>query len=248
MEITSPANPLIKQICTLHSAKGRKKHQQCIAEGIRTLSTVIGAGWQPEHVLATHALLETAQKTFPNIPIILVANAVMNKISTASTPSGLLGVFQIPANPQPTLLSSGIVLAGIADPGNMGTLLRTCAAFDKKSVVIIEGCDPYSPKVIQSSAGTIATLDIFQWSWNELIEHKGSVQLIALVPHGGQIPYKLEIPEGLIVIGSEAHGIKPEWLQSCEHHLTIPMPGGTESLNAAVAGAIAMHSIWFNNN
>ena len=122
----------------------------------------------------------------------------------------------------------------------MGTLIRTCAAFDKHSVVVVEGCDPYSPKVIQSSAGTIAQVTIFQWSWQELLEHKGSIELICLVPEGGSIPYKINVPECLIVIGSEAHGIPEEWIASCQYKTTIPMPGGTESLNAAVAGAIAL--------
>lgn len=243
--LASTANPLIKQITTLHTSKGRQKQRRCIAEGIRTINTVVNAGWKPEHIIANAAMYHDALDQFPNTQVTAVTDAVMRKISTATTPSGILAVFPLPGIPDPKKLSSGIVLAGISDPGNMGTLIRTCAAFDKHSVVVVEGCDPYSPKVMQSSAGTIAQVTIFEWTWQELLKHKESVKLISLVPEGGQVPSTIHAPECLIVIGSEAHGIPDDWVASSEFKATIPMPGGTESLNAAVAGAIALHAIWF---
>ncbi len=242
--ITSTTNPTIKQIVRLHTSKGRKDLQQCIAEGIRTIETLIKAGWQPSMLYATRELYQKACEQFSTATITEVSDAVMKKMSSAITPSGLLAVFALPSKPSPSLLDSGIVLAGVRDPGNMGTLIRTCAAFGKKSVVVIDGCDPFSPKVLQSSAGTIAYTNIFQWSWQELLHYKQRAELIALVAHNGQNPEQITAKNTLLVIGSEAHGIRPEWLSSCEQKVTIPMPGGTESLNAAIAGAVAMHAIW----
>ncbi|MGE0009261.1 MAG: TrmH family RNA methyltransferase [Candidatus Babeliales bacterium] len=242
--LTSTANPLIKQITALHSAKGRQKQRRCIAEGMRTLETMIRAGWRADHIYATSTLYHDAIDKFQNIPITAVSDTVMNKISAATTPSGILGVFPLPGIPDPKKLSAGIVLAGIADPGNMGTLIRSCAAFDKHSVVVIEGCDPFAPKVIQSTAGTIAHVTIFEWTWQELLQHKGSLELICLVSAGGMPPEQLKITEGLLVIGSEAHGVPPLWQADCEHKVTIPMPGGTESLNAGVAGSIGLYALW----
>lgn len=243
--IASTANPMVKQVTALHTAKGREKQQRCIAEGIRTLKTLINAGWQAEAIYATSALYQDALNQLPKTTITEVSDVVMKKMSAATTPSGILGVFPIPRQPNPNELSTGMVLAGIADPGNMGTLIRTCAAFGKRSVVIIGGCDPYSPKVIQSSAGTVARMDIFEWTWQELLNHKQSLELIALVAQGGSNPSEITSAESLIVIGSEAHGIPSEWVATCQKKVTIPMPGGTESLNAAVAGAIAFYTIWF---
>ncbi len=183
---------------------------------------------------------------FPKKQIITeVSDAIMKKMSAATTPSGILGVFPLPGQPNPQQISAGIVLAGIADPGNMGTLIRTCAAFGKRSIVIIAGCDPYSPKVMQSSAGTLARMTIFQWSWQELLNYKGSLELLCLVPEGGSTPSQITTAESLIVIGSEAHGIRSEWVATCDRKVTIPMPGGTESLNAAIAGAIGLYALWF---
>lgn len=243
--ISSTANPLIKQVVALHTPKGRKAKGRCIAEGTRTISTLIQAGWMPEYIFATKILEQTAADQSEGHAITLVSDAVMKKLSAASTPSGILAVFPIPHEPDPRMLTSGAVLAEISDPGNMGTLIRTCAAFDKHSIVIIDGCDPYSPKVIQSCAGTIAQVTVFRWTWQELLTHKKTIPLVCLVAQGGQIPYALNAPDSLIVIGSEAHGIPTEWASSCEFRVTIPMPGGTESLNAAVAGGIAFYAIWF---
>lgn len=246
--LTSTANPIIKQITALHSSKGRNKQLRCIAEGLRTIETIVKAGWKLERIYATSNQYHDAVDLFGETKVMAVSDAVMNKLSTATTPSGILAVFPLPGIPDPKNLTAGIVLAGVSDPGNMGTLIRTCAAFGKKSVVVIEGCDPFSPKVIQSTAGTIAQMNIFEWSWQDLMKHKASLELMCLVKDGGVSPHTLKTPDSLIVIGSEAHGVPQEWQNECDHLVTIPMPGGTESLNAAIAGSIGLYAIWLERN
>lgn len=246
--LTSTTNPIIKQITALHSSKGRNKQLRCIAEGLRTIETIVKAGWKLERIYATSNQYHDAVDLFGEAKVMAVSDTVMNKMSTATTPSGILAVFPLPGIPDPKNLTAGIVLAGVSDPGNMGTLIRTCAAFGKKSVVVIEGCDPFSPKVIQSTAGTIAQMTVFEWSWQELLKHKASLELMCLVKDGGVSPHTLKNPESLIVIGSEAHGVPQEWQQECDHLVTIPMPGGTESLNAAIAGSIGLYAIWLGRN
>ncbi len=122
----------------------------------------------------------------------------------------------------------------------MGTLIRTTAAMGLKTVVCIETVDPWSPKVIQSSAGTIAAVNIFQIDWGILMQYKGDLSLNALVVLGGDAPSTMP-KNSLIVIGNEAKGLPEKWVSKCEQHITLPMPGQTESMNAAVAGAIALY-------
>ncbi len=128
----------------------------------------------------------------------------------------------------------------------MGTLIRTCTAMDKKSVVVIEGVDPWNTKVIQASAGTIGNINIFQWSWQKLIAHKQqkNLNLIGLVPHGGKTIHEVDAHQALFVIGSEADGIPSEWQQDCDALVSLAMPGDIESLNAGVAGSIALYLTW----
>ncbi len=240
-KITSRNNPLVKKIVALHQVKERKKAQQFIAEGIRTCSTLINAGYQPIILYVIDTMLDYAKKFIAKEKIILVDVTVMKKISTATTPSGLLGLFPIPSTPKLEGLTPGIVLAQINNPGNMGTLIRSAAAMNKTSVVIVEGADPWSPKVIQATAGSIAFVNIFQFTWKELLHNKGSLRLCALVVFHGKKPHKIDLSNALLVIGSEAEGIPQNWLNNCDGKLTLSMPGMVESLNAAVAGSIALY-------
>lgn len=239
--ITSRHNSEIKQITDLHSSRGRKSEKMFIAEGFRVIKTFL------EHNFTLHALYVTSPQqelalTFaPRDVLILVTDEVMKKISTTTTPSGLLAIFAIPPQPAWSLLSSGLVLAQISDPGNMGTLVRTSAAMGFKIIVLVEGTDPWSPKVIQASAGTIALVTIFQCSWTELLSNKGNLNLCALIVSGGKAPAQIRKNDLLLVVGNEAQGLPVIWANQCEEHMTIPMPGNTESLNAAVAGSIALY-------
>lgn len=239
--ISSRQNPIIKHITQLHLTKYRTAHREFIAEGLRVCSTLIKAGLELKNLFATTSMLTDAQKLISDDHITQITDEVMTKISTTKSPSGILGIFVMPTTPPLNQLGSGAVLAHITDPGNMGTLIRTSAAMGKKTVVVIEGVDPWSPKVIHASAGTIGLVHIFQISWNQLIQHKKNLSLCALVVSNGQPPAEVDLKNTLLVIGNEAHGIPEDWVQQCDIRLTLPMPGKTESLNAAVAGSIALY-------
>jgi TrmH family RNA methyltransferase len=242
--ITSTNNDEIKKIAKLGMTKERATQGRFIAEGTRVCMTLLQAGYKPEQIYVTNQ--EAADQFCPIITdkkVTIISEHVMEKISQATTPSGVLGVFPIPSKPSLDTLSSGLVLAKIADPGNLGTLLRTAAAMNKRTVVLISSVDPYSPKVVQSSAGFIAHLDIFRLDWDTLIKakNKRNLQLIALIVKDGKNPADISFENTLLVVGSEAHGIPEPWLDTCDTLMTIPMPGHIESLNAAVAGSIALY-------
>jgi RNA methyltransferase, TrmH family len=279
LHITSTSNPLIKDIAKLHTRAERSQKKLFIAEGIRTCETLIIGGYTCTYLLVTEAGLIDLNKSqahtkniFDPIEKILITSAILHKISTATTPCGIIGVFKQPQEPSLEFLTGGLVLAGISDPGNMGTLIRTCAALGALSLVIphapinqelktlshthtqaTTSVDPFSPKVIQSTAGTIAQVTIFQPSWPDLVAHvrNNNHSLCALVVRNGETPTdiikKINPHHVLLVVGNEAHGIPTEWLNECDQRMTIPMPGGTESLNAAVAGSIALYLIKTNH-
>jgi TrmH family RNA methyltransferase len=233
--IQSRTNPIIKQVASLQQNKYRKQYGQFLAEGLNVVSALIASGMQPVMLYVTEQYLDAfgSEKN-----ITLVTDLVMQKLSSAQTPSGVMGVFEIPTTSK-KLAQSGLVLATISDPGNMGTLIRSAAAFGTKSVVIVGGADVWSPKVIQATAGTIGLVTIHQLNWADLIKQKPN--LCALVVHGGKSPEKINLKNYFLVVGSEAHGLSPEQLADCQEKLTLPMTGNTESLNAAVAGSIALY-------
>lgn len=243
-KITSPSNELIKQLAKLQQKKERSQQGLCSVEGLRAIKTFLEAGHKPTYAFITEDQYSIATTLINPTDLILVTPAVMKKLSSATTPSGFLCIFPIP-KPASIKLEPGLVLAQVADPGNMGTLIRTAVSLNKKTIVVVEGVDPWSPKVIQASAGTLAYASIFELSWQELLTAKGNLNLCALVVSGGSEPQKVDLSQLLLVVGSEAHGIPASWLADCQSKVTLPMPGGTESLNAAVAGSVALYLSWF---
>lgn len=239
-EIISLTNPEIKKIVKLRDdAKERKISQLCIVEGLRAISAFMTSDYPLEMLYAEYTQQEYAAGLCPQNKITLVSSTIMEKISAAKSPSGLLAIFSTKRHNIP-VLQHGIVLANITDPGNMGTIIRTAVALNTPSIVIVEGCDPFSPKVIQSTAGIIAHAPLIQLSWQELITQT-TVPLCALVPQGGKHPSQLHLKECFLVVGNEAHGLPKEWIADCSMSLTLPMPGKAESLNAAIAASIALY-------
>ncbi len=240
-KINSLTNDNVKHVVQLHAAKYRSKLQEFIAEGFRTISTIIAAGHTPIGLFVIEDFLYDAQQLVNDKLITIVTPEVMNKMSAAQSPSGLLALFPIPAQPSFDTLGAGIILAQVTDPGNMGTLIRTAAAMNKKTVVCIETVDPWNPKVVQATAGAISMVSIFCVTWHDILLVKKNIPLYALVPTEGVNPSSIKLHDALIVVGSESHGIPEEWVAQCDKKITLPMPGNFESLNAAVAGSIALY-------
>lgn len=239
--ITSRTNEEIKLVCDLHESKGRKAQNQFIAEGVRTCTTLVKSGMKLIQFYVTQEHAPAAQKLSNDFLVTVVTQPVMEKLSTVKTPSGMLAVFEIPAQPQFSQLQPGLVLAQITDPGNMGTLIRTAAALNIKNVIVVEGADVWSPKVVQATAGAIALVKIYSCAWDALVKWKKDLRICALVVKGGKAPSELASNNMLLVVGNEANGIPKEWLRDADDFMTIPMPGNIESLNAAVAGSIGMY-------
>jgi len=238
--ITSFDNPLIKKIIALASPKGRSAYGLFIAEGLRTCQTLAKSPLALNNFFVTPETYTQAQEFVSEQKLIIVSEKIMHKIAATKTPSGFLGVFSIPQHKAPGHLAPGLVLYNISDPGNMGTLIRSAVAFDRPQMILVSGADPWSPKVIQASAGTIGYALIIELDWNTLKKHSKRPLLCAMVAHNGKKSEKIS-SQDLIVVGGEAHGIPPEVATTCDRHVTLPMPGPAESLNAAVAGSIALY-------
>jgi TrmH family RNA methyltransferase len=122
----------------------------------------------------------------------------------------------------------------------MGTLIRSAVAFDRPQLIVISGVDPYNPKVVQASAGTIGQAALIFMTWQELYNHKQRPPIHALVSNGGTPPDHTS-KETLLLVGGEANGLPDPVLKQCDRLITLGMPGPAESLNAAIAGSIALY-------
>lgn len=249
--INSINNPIIKNLVKLHDAKNRKENKTCLVEGARACQTFISSKLNLIQIYLTQEQFNNINiKNIINIidqnKITLVSSKIMRKISQAHTPSGIIGHFNTPEKLDPNNIGPGLVLAQIQDPGNIGTLIRTAVALNIDSIIIIKNsADIWSYKAIQASAGTVAHAKIFELNWQELILYKKNLNLVALVINSEKLINNINPENSLIIVGNEANGIPEKWQEQCDQKITLKMPGsGAESLNAAVAGSIALYCMY----
>ena len=239
--ITSRKNPLLQQLKKLLTS--RKERQQTglfVADGTKLLEEAIR--WWPG--LDTVILSDGVQADIPEgVRTVYVPEDVMESISPMQSPQGALFLCKLPAKaefqPKPGML----LLDGIQDPGNLGTILRTADAL-QIPVALLEGCaDPYSHKVVRSSMGAVFRTPVVQTTWETAQkacrEQNIPVAVTALSDRAKDIR-QAEIEKMAVVIGSEGQGVRKEILDSAQAELIIPMDERCESLNAAIAAAIVM--------
>lgn len=239
--ITSRKNPFLQQVRRLLSSK--KEREQAglfVSDGTKLLQEAIR--WWPG--LDTVILSEGVDAQVPEqVRLIRVPEDVMESISPMQSPQGALFLCRLPEKaaftPQPGML----LLDGIQDPGNLGTILRTADALNVP-VALLEGCaDPYSHKVVRASMGAVFRMEIQQTTWQEaqrLCREQNILVGVTALSDNAIDLRNAPVETMAVVIGSEGQGVRKEILESAGRELIIPMNPRCESLNAAIAAAIVM--------
>ena len=233
--VRSVRNPRVVAAVRLHRARDRHATGLTLIEGPHVLDEALRAGVE---VLTVFSLdgddrsVESARGA--GAASIVVTGDVLKRVSGTETPRGPVAVIRVP---EPQAVSRDCVLADVSDPGNAGTIIRTAAAFGFD--VGVGAIDPWSPKVLRAGAGA---------HFRTRLVGTGTDATIATVPSGGIAPARLGVEldparTWTVLIGSEAHGLASEVVERSSVAVTIPMPGGTESLNAAVSAAIVMYEL-----
>ena len=177
-----------------------------------------------------------------NINLFEVKNAELDKISTLQTPQGFLALVHIPKNTALNLKELKnqftLVLDGVQDPGNMGTIIRTADWFGFKNIICSADCvEVFNPKTVQATMGSLARVNIHEADLPALLAENTIPVFGALLD--GESIYKTQWgAEGLVILGNEGKGISPEVIKKITKPVTIPRIGEAESLNVAVSAAI----------
>ncbi len=239
--ITARKNPLLQQVRKLlNSRKDREEMGLFVADGTKLLREAIR--WWPG--LDTVILSDGTDIPVPvGIRCVQVPADVMESISPMKSPQGALFLCRYPEKTVFTPKPGMLLLDGIQDPGNLGTILRTADALDIP-VALLEGCaDPYSHKVVRASMGAVFRVPVMQTTWEEVkagcAEKNIPIAVTALSDRAQDIR-KASLDTMAVVIGSEGQGVRKEILEQAEQELIIPMNSHCESLNASVAAAIVM--------
>ena len=239
--ITARKNPLLQQVRRLLSSrKEREAAGLFVADGTKLLGEAVR--WWPG--LHTVILSDGVEAEVPEgVRLVRVPEDVMASISPMQTPQGALFLCRLPEKNTFTPTPGMLLLDGIQDPGNLGTILRTADALGV-TVALLEGCaDPYSHKVVRASMGAVFRTPVVQTTWAEVkekMQKAGIPVAVTALSDRAQDIRNADLSKIAVVIGSEGQGVRQEILDNAQAELIIPMQDHCESLNAAIAATIVM--------
>lgn len=232
------SQPEIKHINSLKIKKYRKKYLQFIAEGDKIIKELIDKGIEVVNIYTIH------NDTFNGNPVKIVSGDALNKISALQHHYNSLAVFKIPYSQFEVSDDEWVVLLDdIQDPGNMGTIIRTCDWFGIQKIICSDGCvDAYNPKVVQASMASIGSIQILEADLATTIA-TNTLPVYGAVLNGKNYHEQDFTKKGFILIGNEGHGINKKLQEKITYPITIPKKGKAESLNAAIATALILDKL-----
>lgn len=227
---------------SLQQKKVRKTHGRFLVEGIKSITEFINSDYVIDTIYHTDNFEPKLLKLSQRINFERTSATDLAKFSSLTTPQEIIALIKIPA--WPALLTANpqqgfsIVLDGIQDPGNLGTIIRTADWFGIRDIICSEDTvDVYNPKVVQATMGSLSRIRVHYTDLPALLKNS-RVPVFGALFNGENI-YKTNFGDhGLIVMGNEGNGIRPEIEALIQHPVTIPLLGKAESLNVAIATAV----------
>ncbi len=247
--ITSRANPLVSHIRKLEKDRAyRRSSGEYLGDGVKLYEEAVR--WQAG---LTTVVTTPGRLTVPvpeGVRAVEVPQSLMESLSPAKTPQGVLFLASLPDTALPETLPPGryLVLDGVQDPGNVGTIWRTADAFGAKGLILTQNCaDPFSPKTVRSSMGAAFRLPVWEAAVEELTAclRRSGISLYATALREDTVDVR-EYAGGsaAVVIGSEGQGVSETLLARCAQTWKIPMQPQCESLNAAIAAAVVLWELY----
>ena len=241
IRITGRKNPLLQQVRRLLSSRRERAAAGLfVADGTKLLAEAV-KHWPG---LDTVILADGLEADVPqNVRVVRVPGDVMESISPMQTPQGALFLCRLPEKTEFVPQKGMLLLDGIQDPGNLGSILRTADAL-QVPVALLEGCaDPYNHKTVRASMGAVFRSPVITTTWKEVktacADAGIAVAVTALSERAKDLRHA-PLKDMAVVIGSEGQGVRQEILDAADGELIIPMNPDCESLNAAIAAAIVM--------
>lgn len=248
-KITSRTNPLMTHIRKL-TASGtyRRQHGQFVGDGTKLLQEALL--WSTP----IDAVVFTENVALPELPasarLVEVPKDLMKSIAPSETPQGVLFLCRIEERPLPRKLDGRhyVVLDGVQDPGNVGTILRTADAFDADGLFLVNACaDLYNPKTVRATMGAVFRRPVWRCTAQEL---KGLMEVSDIPLYGAALRSDTVDARGVdyrraaVAIGSEGKGLSGELLALCDQTVRLPMSKRCESLNAAIAASVLLWEMY----
>ena len=249
--ITSRQNPRLKEAARLiASSRDRRKAGRCVLEGEHLIDVYMTRVGMPEFMIVVDTMVGEPRiagliARMPIADVVVVSPAMFADVSTLPVAIGAMAVVPTPTPAVPATAGFHVLLDDLQDPGNVGSILRTAAAAGVEQVLLSKHCAfAWSPKVLRAGQGAhfltivVEAVDLCAWA-REFSRDGGKV--VAMVAHGGMDLYATPLRRPIaFAIGNEGAGLSERLLAEADTHVTIPMPGGMESLNAGAATAVVL--------
>jgi TrmH family RNA methyltransferase len=253
MTISSSHNLRLQRVrALLEKKKQRDEEQAFVIEGVRLVEEALASGWQAELALFTSHLSARGVETVRELEesgaeAVEVEPHLFNALSSTDTPQGLLAVFKRRVQALPAQVDFLLIADTLRDPGNLGTLLRSAAAAGAQAALLSPGsADAFSPKVLRAGMGAHFRLPVLQCDWDTIrtICQENSLCVLLADSSSGKSCWETDLRRPIaLLVGSEAEGASAEGRALAQQAIHIPMPGKSESLNAAVAASILLFEV-----
>lgn len=240
MILTSKNNPLIKETAALKDKKARKQQGMFLVEGRKMAVECQRSDFEIDRVFLAESY--AGENPFAEEQTVRVSDDVFRFLSDEKSPQGILCRIKIPTRTLTAPKGKCLLLDGVADPGNVGTIIRTANAAGYEEIYLTEECaDPYSPKSVRASMSGVFFTKIYRASRAEILSVLSETPII-VADMGGENVFSFTAPKRFaLAIGNEANGISDFVQEKATHTVKIPMQATQESLNAAISAGIIMY-------
>jgi TrmH family RNA methyltransferase len=262
--ITSSANDHIKALRKLEQAKDRRASGNFLAEGLKAVGQAFDSNAKIHELLVSpellvseygHSLIERANQQ--NIPTLELSPSVFATLARKEKPQGIAALIAQKWSDLSTTSalsdSFWVALESIQNPGNLGTILRTCDAVGVSGLILLdESTDPYDPSAVKASMGSIFTVPHFRADLSDLtafLQRSKDLAMIGTSDKANSSVFEVTFPSTiLLLLGSERQGLSEPYIALCSRMLRIPMEGACDSLNISVAAGVMLYQIYQNRH
>ena len=258
--ITSSANDHIKALRKLDQAKDRRASGNFLAEGLKAVGQAFDSNSKifellvsPELLVSEYGLSLTDRALKQKIPLLELSPSVFATLARKEKPQGIAALIaQNWSDLRATSAQPGefwVALESIQNPGNLGTILRTCDAVGASGVILLDdSTDPYDPAAVKASMGSIFTVPHFRADFSDLngfLERSVDLKVMGTSDKALSSVFEVTFPSTiLLLLGSERQGLSDDYVSLCSQMLRIPMEGACDSLNISVAAGVTLYQIY----
>ena len=241
--ITSKTNKTVKLIASLKQKKYRDETGLYYAEGFKMVAEAKAAGKKIELIAATEEGAKKAGIRETDEHAVILSDDVFAYVSDETTPQGILALIREDDAAEELPEKPCVLLDGVSDPGNVGTILRTCVAAGAEDVFLVNCADPYSPKAVRASMSGIFFAKLRRKTKEETLKLLAGISMIVADMKGENVFFFRPPEKFCLVIGNEANGVSDEVRAAAAYTVKIPMSAHSESLNAGVSLAVMLYEL-----